>query len=407
MKILFVVKSMMMETLGPMYLSAVVKASGNECKIIDISRAEAIAIEWMPDIIGYSILTGNQKTFKELDERLKSKLTFLSVAGNAHPSFFPEDCDWADMIISGEAEQAVAGLLQSGWKFPDINSFPWPDRSDYPSMEIRDFITSRGCPQKCSYCFNERWAKFPGQKGVRTRSVNDVVAEIKQVNPKYAFFQDSCFGVSMKWMREFAEKFKNLNIPYQCNFRPEQITEERAKLLKDSHCVAVRMALETASDRLRAMVGRKGYTLADVKNASNILTKYGIQYMIQNITGLPESTIEDDLETLAFNVQCQPTYAWVSIYQPYKGTALGDLCKEKGYYEGDYSDITDSFFDTSFLNFTNDHKEQLEVLQKIFALCVQLKYIPKPEELTHENLPKLIHTIMRKDGDRRLYLGYL
>jgi hypothetical protein len=52
-------------------------------------------------------------------------------------------------------------------------------------------------------------------------------------------------------------------------------------------------------------------------------------------------------------------------------------------------------------------REQLEVLQKVFALCVDKQYVPAPDELTYENLPKLIHKIMREDCDNKLYMGLL
>jgi hypothetical protein len=78
-----------------------------------------------------------------------------------------------------------------------------------------------------------------------------------------------------------------------------------------------------------------------------------------------------------------------------------------GWYKGDYSDITDSFFDTSFLEIDPEHKEHLEILQKVFALCVDYGYMPKVEELTYKALPKLIHTITRRNGDKKLYLGLL
>jgi radical SAM superfamily enzyme YgiQ (UPF0313 family) len=411
MKVLLVVKSKMMENLGVMYLSAVIKKAGHECRIENISYAEYVATYWKPDIIGLSIMTGDQERFKAFHRNLKHKTTVI--VGGHHPSFFPEDCDWADMVITGEAEQAIAGLLQSDLMFPDIHSLPWPDRSDFKGFKIRDFISSRGCPQKCTYCYNGKWAKlFPEYKGVRTRTVQDLIGELKwcknNLQMKYVYYQDSCFGVNINWMREYAKEYKtHIYLPYQCNFRPEQITPERVALLHDSNCVAIRMALETASDRLRKMVGRKGYKLSDVSNASGLLRERNIMFMLQNILGLPSATIEDDLNTLEFNILCQPTYAWASIYQPYPGTKLGDLCKKEGWYKGDYSDITDSFFDTSFLEIPKEHKEQLEVLQKIFALCVEHKYLPLMDELRYSELPKLIHKITRKTGDKKLYLNLL
>jgi radical SAM superfamily enzyme YgiQ (UPF0313 family) len=429
MRVLFVVKSKFMEYLGVMYLSSVIKAGGHECKIVSLDEAFLFTIKWEPVIVGYSIMTGDQLKFKELDRDIKHHFSLTknvkppkSIVGGPDPTFFPEGYGWADEIVRGEGEFWAAGLTEGTQRAYTIDDIPWPDRTDFPNMRIRDFITSRGCFfNSCTYCYNKRWMElFPEYKKVRVRSVDDVVAEIKHVNPEYVYFQDSVFGMDMNWMREFAEKYeKGYGVrkryrslsektpPYQCHLRPEMVNEERVELLKSSGCVAVRIALESASNRLRSLIGRHKTQLEQVRVASELLRKAGIQLMLQNILGLPSSSIEDDLFTLEMNIKYQPTYAWASIYQPYVGTDLGDYCKKEGYYKGNYDDIGDNFFDKSVLEFSEEHKEQLYCLQKIFALCVKFNYLPKPGELVIENIPRLVHLIMRKYGDGKLYLGLL
>lgn len=421
MKVLIVVKSKFMESLGPMYLKSVIQHDcQHECVITDLPNALEYADAYKPDIVGMSIMTGDMGRFHDLDRDIKKlsirlRHPIITVVGGPDPSFFGEGYDWADMTIKGEAEQVMADLLKTGQVYGgDIDSIPWPARDDFPNMKVRDFISSRGCPYKCLYCYNSKWSDLLplDQQKVRTRNVDDVIKEIedtvKHHGTEYVFFQDSCFGVKMDWMKEFALQYRErVFLPWQCNFRPEQITEERAELLAFSNCTAVRMALESASNRLRGMIGRTSIRLKTIREASEILRNHDIQLMLQNIIGLPTSTIEDDLFTLEQNVLYKPTYAWVSIFQPYCGTVLGDMCKENGWYSGDYSDITDSFFETSHLDIDPIYREQVEVLQKVFSLCADKQYLPKPEELTYENLPKLIHTIMRKDCDRKLYMGVL
>ena len=412
MKILLVVKSKAIETLGPMYLSSIAKQAGHECKIVDIDEAFNKAIRYKPDIIGYSILTGDQKRFKTLNKSLKQVIPFIAIIGGPHGTFFPQDFIGGEeyyMVIPGEAEQKWAELLGADFQYSDIDSIPWPDRTDFPKMKIRDFITTRGCPFSCSYCYNDRWAKmFPEISRVRTRSVVDVIEEINNVNPEFVYFQDSCFGISMEWLQEFSHKYRRfVNIPFHVHLRPSQVNKERVALLADARCMSVRIALETASEKLRGILNRSNTHLNQIHDAVRLLKKWDIKLMTQNMIGIPDGTIEEDLETLEFNIKCKPAYGWVSIFCPYPGTELGDRCKKEGWYTGDYSEISDCFFDTSVLNFTPEYIEQLECLQKIFALCVEVEYIPKVEELRHENFPKLVHKIMRSQGDGRLYGGIL
>lgn len=697
MKILLVVKSKVMENLGVMYLSSVVKQCGHDCRIVDINGMTDEFWSWQPNIIGMSIMTGSQIEFKTkameiISLRHTHGLDVPIIIGGPHPTFFSDDCSWADMIIPGEAEQEIADILQSGIKYPNIDDLPWPDRVDFPNMPIRDFISSRGCPHNCltgdtiihtingdfpirelsgkqgikvlsrdpethravyvdainiglrqknaeivrvhfddgthidctpdhkfkvfryknqydlsekecdvpaiklkhkqqvraisfdddnkrvvlstarrnrilrsiavmeckigrrlfshevvhhadrnktndspdnlilttnkdhiplwhpevsermkknnpirnipkevlserasriftgrnqdlrerllrreaqlgeknsnykdgvaaasqnkpsriselskdvnhkivkvellshkedvycmeipkihwfyankvlvhncAYCYNDRWSKMHGDVDrVRIRSAKDVCKEIASVNPNFAYFQDSCFGVQMKWLEEFNENY--CKIPYHCHLRPAQVTKDRVNLLWRSNCYSIRMALESASDRLRVLMNRPKLDTNNVINASSLLKDAGIKFMIQNILAIPTSTIEDDLATLEFNIRCKPDYAWSSIFAPYPGTVLGDMCVEKGWYNGSYSDITDSFFDRSVLNFSEQYIEHTYVLQKVFALCVEAEYMPEEDELSVQNMPMIIHKAMRKVGDKKLYGGII
>lgn len=412
MKVLLVVKSMVMENLGVMYISAVVHRAGHHCLIVSLDEMVQVAHTWKPDIIGMSIMTGDQNKFRHAATLLKRSRQWnpAIILGGPHPTFFPEDCcKWAATILPGEAENEISELLGSDHRYPDINSIPWPDRKDFGNMKIRDFITSRGCPHACTYCYNDQWNKlFPETGKLRVRSVKDVVGEIMTVNPEFVYFQDSCFAVSMRWMLDFADLYaKKVKIPYHCHLRPDQVTEDRAQLLHKSGCYSTRIALETASDRLRKLINRAHTTNAETYTAAKNLRRYGVRLMIQNILCLPTSTIEEDLNTLEVNIIAQPEYAWCSIFTPYPGTVLGNLCIQNGWYKGDYEDITDSFFDHSVLDISPEYREQSYYLQKCFALCVKVKELPKPEELTAERFPGLVHRLMRKDGDKILYGGVI
>jgi radical SAM superfamily enzyme YgiQ (UPF0313 family) len=134
-----------------------------------------------------------------------------------------------------------------------------------------------------------------------------------------------------------------------------------------------------------------------------LLKKWEIKVMVQSMLGLPDSSIEDDMATLELNVRCHPTYSWSSIFVPFPGTDLGEQCVKEGYFDGDYSKISDSFFDASILNFSDKRKEQTYYLQKVFALAVETQCMPEVSELTQERFPGLVHRLMRRLGDRRLY----
>uniref|UniRef100_A0A6H1ZVB3 Putative radical SAM superfamily protein n=1 Tax=viral metagenome TaxID=1070528 RepID=A0A6H1ZVB3_9ZZZZ len=409
MKVLFVVKSKVIETLGPQYLAAVVKKCGHDAKICDILDAEIVAGVWEPDVIGYSIHTGDREKFMKLNEALKTHLSFTSIVGGADVTFFPQGYDWADHIVQGEGENWMAEFLGSKIQYPDLDSIPHPDRTDFRDMAIRDFIASRGCTNTCAYCYTSAWNNmYPELAKIRFRSAKDVINEVTLIQPQFAYFQDSTFGTNIKWLRDFCREYgMKLRIPFHVHLRPNMVTQERVQLLADAGCVSVKIALETSSNRLRKLINRGHTNNEDVYTASRLLRKEKIALILQNMIGIPSATIEDDLETLEVNIKCHPAYAWVSIYQPYPSTPLAEFCEKEGYYDGNYSEIGDNFFDKSVLNIPNKHKEQVACLQRIFAFCVETQVMPEVSDLTWKRLPKFIHNAMRKVGDRRMFPGII
>lgn len=414
MKILFVVKSKAIETLGSMYLAAVVKQCGHEARIVELKDALDHALAWKPGVIGYSMMTGDSDKFKTMDGAIRKaarrlrRWSYHTMWGGAHVTFFPDDFrSMPGVLVQGEAENRMAEFCGRPDQYQTLDDIPYPDRTDFPNMPIRDFLASRGCPHSCRYCYNSSWKKmFPKLPLVRYRSVENVIKEIEEVKPEFAYFQDSCFGVKMPWLREFSREYKRrLSIPYHVHLRPGMVTEERVKLLHDSNCVSVKIALETANHRLRVLINRGKQSNEEVCNAAIQLRTWGVKLILQNILGLPTSTVEEDLETLEVNVKCRPAYSWSSIFTPYPGTVLGDMCKAEGWYKGDYSEISDSFFDKSVLEFDDLHKEQVVALQRVFALCVEHQYLPQIDELRIANIGNLTHKIMRRVGDRRMFPG--
>jgi radical SAM superfamily enzyme YgiQ (UPF0313 family) len=454
MKALFISKPFFMEPLGLMYLSASAKKTGHETRLVTTSdNLEKVITEFQPQIIGYSVMTGDQETYLSLNRKLKSAHSFLSIFGGPYATFFPKiiEEEGVDIICRGEGEEAFAELLNTielkgdiskiknlGVKtnggicmndtrpFAEIDTLPFPDRSLIANFSgvgdgpIKHFIASRGCPFNCSYCFNEQYSQLYYGKGsrVRTRSVDSVIEEVKQVakdsSTKFVYFQDDTFTLNKDWLGDFSVKYaEQVNTPFHCHVRANTLDKERAKYLKEAGCYSVHIATETANDRIRNEILSRNMSREQILNASKILEQKGIKFMMQNIIGLPTGTIEDDIATLELNMQCQPAYAWVSIFQPYPGTRLGDYCKKNGCYTGDLNDLASNFFDSSPLNFSGEYKSQLSNLQKLFAIFVEYPELhrlglsksmidaPRTPELIESY--KQAYTEFRKKADERLF----
>jgi anaerobic magnesium-protoporphyrin IX monomethyl ester cyclase len=454
MKVLFVSKPFFIEPLGIMYLSSAAKREGHsvELALTNENLEEKINL-YKPDLVGYSVISGDQNFYLDLNKKLKEKFNFFSIFGGPHPTFFPEliNEQGVDSICVGEGEGAFIELINSFDKkdsikniknlyikenskiiknevrpFLNIDSINFPDRELVSNVEkvgngpIRHFIASRGCPFSCSYCFNEKYSYIYSGKGerVRFRNIDSLIEEISQTikdHPtKFVYFQDDTFTLSKEWLKEFSKKYsEEINLPFHCHVRPNTINEEKISHLKNAGCYSVHIAAETADDYLRNQLLKRGMSKKKIFESAELLKKYNIKFMMQNIIGLPEGSIDKDFETLELNIKCKPNYAWVSIFQPYPGTRLGDYCKEKGYYTGNFNDLANNFFESSKLNFSEEYKTQLSNLQKLFAIFVEypeIHYlglskimINLPDNPKTKNTYQEAYKNFRKKADTRLY----
>lgn len=267
-------------------------------------------------------------------------------------------------------------------------------------------------------CFNSAIDKIYGGKGkwVRWRSVDNLVQEIKEVfqkhGGKFVYFQDDIFIMNKPWLKEFAGKYKKeINLPFHCHVRPNLVDETSVKLLKEAGCYSVHMALEAADDYIRNVIIKREMDKETVYQASRLLNQYGIKIMLQNILGLPESSLETDLETLKMNIECKPLYAWCSIFQPYPSLPLTEYAINRGLLEGDFKDIGPKFFETTIVKLEN--KKEIEHLQKWFAIAashpILLKsglikiLIKMPNNKVVRNFYKFVYNKYRSYKDNQLY----
>jgi radical SAM superfamily enzyme YgiQ (UPF0313 family) len=447
MKFLFINKPFLLEPLGIMYATSSIKEKEHEVDLVLTSEdLEKKVQEYVPDYVGYSIMTGDQNFYDDINKELKKKFNFFSVAGGPHPTFFPEMLSISsfDAICIGEGEKVIQQLLENphSTRIPnfwfkkdgeiiknsvqplieDLDEILFPDREivfKYPHINngpIKHFITSRGCPYNCSFCFNESYSKLYEEKGkrVRFRSVDNLLEEIEQVissSPtKVICLQDDTFILKPDWIKEFSMKYKErINLPFYCHVRPNLVKEEIVRDLKYAGCYGVNIGIESGNDNVKKNILNRNISNEQIYNAVTLLKQSGIKVMAHNILGLPFTSLKNDLETLELNIRCQPDYAWAAIFQPYPKTKLGERCVEEGIYKGDFSDIN-NFFDTSLLNIEN--KNEIANLQKLFAIAVKYpnlyysgklqRLIEVPYEESKERYMELYKNF-RKKADKKLY----
>jgi anaerobic magnesium-protoporphyrin IX monomethyl ester cyclase len=427
MKVLFVSEYLPQEMLGIMWLSRALKDAGHETRALFLPERGWLqkVEEYQPDVLCYSVTTGMHLYLAEINRKIKAVLPgALSVFGGPHATFSPEyvETDGIDAVCRGEGELAIVELLdrlQRGADFHDVRNF-WFKRRDtgeivknevrpivqdldslgFPDRDVvyeagavyRDsdrkvFVSQRGCPMPCSFCFHHAMKKkvYGVRNGdyVRKRSVSHLLDEIKAVRAKYnlkfVHFVDDIFNLRNDWLDEFCERYpKEIGLPFDVILMANMTTEDHVKKLRSAGCVYARIAFEAASDYVRNTVFRKHTTRQQLVDASNWIRKHDIRLGSLNILGGPGGTIEDEFDTLRLNIECKVDHPMVSLMQPYPMFDIEQTTKEMGYAIASLDQFPVNFRRTAPM--LSDTKHLVENLQKLFPLTVRnpwmMRFVP-------------------------------
>lgn len=268
------------------------------------------------------------------------------VLGGHGPSPIPEYVfkkTNADIVVIGEGEKTIIELLKHKLNGLDCNdikgiafregkkilindrqktiknldSIPFPEWSLFPmdiystciqifGMDSTDkafpIITSRGCVNKCNFCYRM-------EKGIRFRSIKNVVDEMKILNDKYGInyfiMFDELFVSKKERVYEFRDLLKqnNLKIKYSCNARVDIFDEDIVDALRESGCKFVNFGMESSDQNVLNLM-KKNTTVEQNIKAAEITKKAGIGLGLNFIWG----NIGDTEESLKNNVRLIKKY---------------------------------------------------------------------------------------------------
>lgn len=358
-----------------------------------------------PDLVLYSSYSTSFADYSNFDEELKRRSNVTSIIGGPGVTFNPHQLFESSINAGcvGEGDIALPEFILSDFSkckniylndgevpetyypFSDLNALPFPDRdlvykndSTRRNNPTKTFISGRGCPFMCTYCFNHTYNKMFKGCGptVRKKSVDYILEEIELVREKYPLknvaFNDDTFIVDSKWFFEFAERFSSrFDLTYTCNIRANLMTDDIARALYDSRCSAVNWSIESGDSHLRNTVLKRNMSKDQIIAAAEMLNKHHLTHRIGNVIGLPSETLEQVNKTIELNIQCRPNLALANIFVPFPGLELTKTAVDCGHYTPLPDDqLPSNYFTKSVLKLDESTHTRLQKILFLFPFFI-------------------------------------
>ncbi len=201
--------------------------------------------------------------------------------------------------------------------------------------------TGRGCKSHCTFCL---WPQTVGGHKYRTRSVENVIAEIKRAkelfpNVQEIMFDDDTFTDNLPRAEAIAKELGKLGITWSCNAKAN-VPYETLKVLKENGLRLLLVGYESGNQQILHNI-KKGMRIDVAKKFTADCHKLGIAIHGTFIAGLPGETRETLKETIAFAKEINPHTIQVSLAAPYPGTFLYNQAVKEGWLDVEHAELID------------------------------------------------------------------
>ena len=370
--------------LGIYYIASYVRSHGFQVHCIDaeaqrLENSEIIlkVKEITPDIIGLSSTTVAFQRTIALAQEIKVTLPHLPIViGGPHATSNIENVmnySVFDYLIYGEGEKTFVDLLHALWRendedkffssihglsyrehgvvkinqardyIQDLDTIPFPaydlipdltmyhpDPSNYRFTPVVNVITSRGCPNHCTFCDRGVF----GQK-LRQRSPENVAEEIeflvKQYGVQEIAFVDDTFTLGKQRIQRIFTLLqqKDIQISWTCMSRINTVDYETLTFMKKMGCWKIKFGIESGDESILKKI-RKNIDLRSAREVIGYCKKLKISTSGFFIIGHPGETKESIEKTILYALDVPLDDIVVTINTPMPGSVQYDEVEQYG-----------------------------------------------------------------------------
>ena len=326
-----------------------------------------------PDLVGCSCVAANCHLVKQVLRRVKEIAPeIITVVGGHHPSLMPEDCNEAfiNVVVIGEGEETLYELVgacetRRNWgeipgiayrskegefrinrnrELMDLNKFPIParnltrlnrDKRLYFRGNWRPLdctITSRGCPNKCTFC--GLWKINRGK--YRARDAHLIANELEVITSRNIMFIDDNTFDHVENTSALADEIKRRGIKkrYELYGRVDTIVRrpDLVEKWRDVGMELLLLGLEACDDQaLKEM--KKRTTIEMNRRAIEVCHANGVEVAAYLIVD-PAFDHEDFRRLSEYVEENNLTHPVFTILSPFPGTDLYNTVKDTLITEG-------------------------------------------------------------------------
>lgn len=315
------------------YLAGFLGSSGFSCAAADnVLRDPAEAVRFgelltrRPAVVGISTSSLHKaSSVAAIAARVRAvSPSSVIVIGGPGLGFTPAMAEYADVMVEGDGETALAELVGAVKKGTALGELPGLVRglSAVPVMKGRrdlslDYLpdwgvctrrsacfpleTSRGCAHACVFC------SYPGRGRQEYRPLEPVLKEIrflvKDLGARCLRFVDTNLTSDTAWVERLCRALikEDLRVPWSCFARADELARGPGlcRLMAEAGCCWVYSGVESPDAGILGGM-RKGFSPGDIAESVRNVRKAGMAYHANFVIGFPGETEQSVARTRDF-----------------------------------------------------------------------------------------------------------
>lgn len=305
------------------------------------------------DLVAITVNTPNAGHCYEMSARFR-KTGAKVVLGGPHATLLPgEAAKHCDYLLTGECEETwpqflkdfIAGCAKKLYGQAGAPSFEhlplprWDLVRSRPSLMKGAVFASRGCPHRCRYC---NLKQIYGE-GFRTRPVDEVKEEIKQLKSRHFVFWDDNFFADKAYALALMEAIAPLGKQWAAQVVLRDCADrDLLRAAAKAGCLYLFVGLESFSDASLLDAGKKVNRVAEYRDIIGSIHQHRMMVQAGIVFGFDSEGPEVFEQALKTCEELGIDGATVSVLTPLPGTPIYEqyleekrlLTKDWSYYNG-------------------------------------------------------------------------